>query len=62
MKRPTFSKIGHHNCLYSWAFSLFAQNFVPFTPRFDQELKGDMLLIGNSNVGPDSDPFNDSQV
>ncbi len=28
-----------------------AQNLVPFSPRYDQAIKGDMLLIGNSNVG-----------
>ncbi|TDE46609.1 T9SS type B sorting domain-containing protein [Flavobacterium rhamnosiphilum] len=28
--------------------SVFAQNLVPFTPRYDQTIKGDMLLIGNN--------------
>ncbi|MCB4797964.1 T9SS type B sorting domain-containing protein [Neotamlana laminarinivorans] len=27
------------------------QNLVPFAPRYDQAIKGDMLLIGNSNMG-----------
>ncbi|MFC4816300.1 T9SS type B sorting domain-containing protein [Flavobacterium sp. GCM10023249] len=27
-----------------------AQNLKPFTPRFDQDLKGDILLIGNNTI------------
>ena len=51
MKKPTFSRIvvivlflilGHH---------ISAQNLVPFSPRYDEAIKGDILLIGNSNVG-----------
>ena len=26
----------------------FAQNLVPFAPRYDEAIKGDILLIGNS--------------
>ena len=38
-----------------------AQNLVPFTPRYDQAIKGDMLLIGNSNLGIHvSNPYNGS--
>ncbi len=38
---------------------MFAQNLVPFSPRYDQAIKGDILLIGNSNVGLHvSDPYN----
>jgi gliding motility-associated-like protein len=38
----------------------FAQNLIPFTPRFDDDLKGDIELIGNNNLGPYSNvPFND---
>ena len=40
----------------------FAQNFVPFTPRFDQDLKGDIVLIGNNILGPDNNPFNNNSV
>ena len=35
-----------------------AQNFIPFTPRFEQDLRGDMILIGNNILGPDNNPFN----
>ncbi len=40
----------------------FAQNYVPFTPRFDEDLKGDIVLIGNNILGPDNNPFNDNTV
>lgn len=40
----------------------FAQNYVPFTPRFDQDLKGDIVLIGNNILGPDNNPFNNDNV
>jgi hypothetical protein len=29
-------------------FGMYAQNLKPFTPRFDQDLNGNMLLIGNN--------------
>lgn len=44
--------------------SVSAQNFVPFTPRFDQDIKGDMLVIGNNILNRDTsttnpnDPYN----
>ena len=41
---------------------MFAQNYVPFTPRFDQDLKGDIVLIGNNILGPDNNAFNDNSV
>ena len=60
MKKPTY-KI----CLLlvTMLLSLVAigQNLVPFQPRYDQAIKGDMLLIGNSNVGLHvTDPYNGS--
>ncbi|TCL63183.1 gliding motility-associated-like protein [Mariniflexile fucanivorans] len=30
---------------------VIAQNLVPFNPRYDEAIKGDILLIGNSNMG-----------
>jgi len=43
------------------SFESVAQNLVPFTPRYDQAIKGDMLLIGNSNLGIHvSNPYNGS--
>ena len=42
---------------------MFAQNLVPFSPRYDQAIKGDILLIGNSNVGLHvSNPYNGNQT
>lgn len=43
-----------------------AQNLKPFTPRFDRDLKGDILLIGNNILNRDTnsadpnDPYNGS--
>nr|WP_315188993.1 T9SS type B sorting domain-containing protein [uncultured Flavobacterium sp.] len=37
----------------------YSQTFEPFTPpRFNQELKGNMLLIGNNILGKDNNPLN----
>ncbi|WP_299212339.1 T9SS type B sorting domain-containing protein [uncultured Dokdonia sp.] len=44
--------------LSSISFQAFAQNLVPFTPRFDDDLKGDILTIGNTVLGPSNDPLN----
>ncbi|MEN3322154.1 T9SS type B sorting domain-containing protein [Mariniflexile soesokkakense] len=30
---------------------MLGQNLVPFSPRYDEAIKGDILLIGNSNMG-----------
>ena len=39
--------------------SMMGQNLVPFNPRYDQAIKGDILLIGNSNVGlHPTNPYN----
>ena len=35
---------------------------MPFTPRFNQDLKGDIVLIGNNILGPDNNAFNDNSV
>lgn len=37
-----------------------SQNFTPFTARFNQDIKGDMVLIGNNILGPSNNPFNDN--
>ncbi|GAL69037.1 internalin, putative [Jejuia pallidilutea] len=51
MKTPTYV----NNCIIALVLlistQLFSQNLVPFAPRYDEAIKGDMLLIGNSNVG-----------
>ena len=52
MKRPTFSRIAIKILLLFFGLQLYAQNYVPFTPRFDQDVKGDIVLIGNNILGP----------
>jgi gliding motility-associated-like protein len=59
MKRPTLFKNGLVVLFLLFCFSSMAQNLIPFAPRYDQAIKGDILLIGNSNVGLHvSDPYN----
>ncbi|PWA11586.1 T9SS type B sorting domain-containing protein [Flavobacterium laiguense] len=36
----------------------YAQNLKPFTPRFDQDLNGSMLLIGNNILSKDNNDYN----
>lgn len=59
MKKPTFLNKGLVVLLLLFSTQFFAQNLVPFAPRYDEAIKGDILLIGNSNVGLHvSDPYN----
>ncbi|WP_431157739.1 T9SS type B sorting domain-containing protein [Winogradskyella poriferorum] len=62
MKRPTFSRILILITSVIIGVQAYAQNYQPFTPRFDQDLKGDILLIGNNILGPDNNAFNDPNV
>jgi gliding motility-associated-like protein len=41
---------------------MHSQNYEPFTPRFNQDLKGDIVLIGNNILGPDNNAFNNNSV
>ena len=59
MKKPTFSRITIVVVMLLLGQLTFAQNLIPFSPRFDEALKGDILLIGNSNVGlHPTNPYN----
>lgn len=59
MEIPTYSKALLIALFLSLGFQTYSQNFVPFSPRYDEAIKGDMLLIGNSNIGIHvSDPYN----
>ncbi|MBU3823158.1 SprB repeat-containing protein, partial [Flavobacteriaceae bacterium XHP0103] len=62
MKKTTFLKNGIF--LFIILFSIevsVAQNLVPFSPRYDEAIKGDMLLIGNSNLSVHpTDPYTGS--
>lgn len=62
MKKPTYIKTSLVVLLLLFGLQSFAQNYVPFTPRFDQDLKGDIVLIGNNILGPDNNAFNDNSV
>lgn len=62
MKRPTFSRIAIIVLLLCFGLQTNAQNYEPFTPRFDQDLKGDIVLIGNNILGPNNNAFNDNSV
>ncbi|WP_082132695.1 T9SS type B sorting domain-containing protein [Bizionia psychrotolerans] len=62
MKKPTFFKISIVVTILLVSMQTIAQNFVPFTPRFNQDLKGDIRLIGNNILGPSNAPFNDNTV
>jgi len=62
MKRPTFSNTLALVLILCFGITSFAQNYVPFTPRFNEDLKGDIVLIGNNILGPDNNPFNNGSV
>ncbi len=60
MKNPTFFKHVLVALLLLFSLQTIAQNFVPFNPRFNQDVKGDILLIGNNTLGPDNNAFNNN--
>lgn len=62
MKKTTYVSIGLVVLFLLISLQSFSQNFVPFTPRFNQDLKGDIVLIGNNILGPDNNAFNDNSV
>ena len=58
MRKPTLTLV----FVAFVALVSYAQNFQPFTPRFNQDVKGDIMLIGNNILGPDNNAFNDNAV
>ena len=62
MKKTTYVNYSIVIILLLLGTQLFAQNFVPFAPRFNQDLKGDIVLIGNNILGPDNNAFNNGSV
>ncbi|MFD1162099.1 T9SS type B sorting domain-containing protein [Hwangdonia seohaensis] len=62
MKKTTYVSIGLVAILLLISLQAFSQNFVPFAPRFNQDLKGDIVLIGNNILGPDNNAFNDNST
>jgi hypothetical protein len=47
MRKPTYIKLVIAITLLLIGLDSYAQNYEPFTPRFNQDLKGDIILIGN---------------
>ncbi|MEY2869016.1 MAG: hypothetical protein RIR01_1496, partial [Bacteroidota bacterium] len=43
-------------------FASFGQNYKPFSIRYNNTLKGDMLLIGNNILGKDNNPLSDNSL
>ena len=62
MKKPTFSRLIIILSLLLIGLQSIAQNYELFTPRFNQDLKGDIVLIGNNILGPDNNAFNINSV
>ena len=62
MKKPTFSSISTIIIITLLSLQSYAQNYEPFAPRFNQDLKGDIVLIGNNILGPDNNAFNVNSV
>ncbi len=62
MNKPTFKRYPTLLLFLLFGIQTFAQNFIPFTPRYDQDIKGDIVLIGNNILGPDNNPFNDNSA
>ena len=62
MKKPTYTKASLVVVLLLFGLQAFAQNYVPLTPRFNQDVKGDIALLGNNILGPDNNAFNDISV
>src|SRR5690606_744712 len=59
MKKTTYLKNVLALLLLLFSLSGIAQNLVPFVPRYDEAIKGDMLLIGNSNLSVHrTNPYN----
>ncbi|WP_248722877.1 T9SS type B sorting domain-containing protein [Seonamhaeicola sp. ML3] len=62
MNKTTYVRFSICLVLFLVGLQMFSQNYVPFTPRFDQDLKGDIVLIGNNILGPDNNAFNNNSV
>ena len=62
MKKPTFSRLVVIILFIIFGLKGFAQNYEPFVPRFNEDLKGDIVLIGNNILGPNNDAFNNNSV
>jgi len=44
------------HCFFLVVFSALAQNYKAFSPFYNETVKGDMLMVGNTVLNPNSDP------
>lgn len=42
--------------------SVHSQNFVDFSPRFDEDINGDIIVVGNAILGPNNEPFDGTET
>ncbi|KAF2332185.1 T9SS type B sorting domain-containing protein [Flavobacterium nitrogenifigens] len=59
MRKPTNVRLILLTLFLLQSCLMLAQNHVPFTPRFDTSIRGDMMLIGNSIVNRDNGKTNE---
>ncbi|RTY83908.1 T9SS type B sorting domain-containing protein [Flavobacterium sp. ZB4P23] len=58
LKKTVFSKVAFAiSMLFLITFS-YGQNFKPFSPRFDSDVRGSMVMMGNNILGKDNNPYN----
>ena len=63
MKKTTFLKIVLLIFVFLQHFNSYSQNYIPFAPRYNQDIKGDMLFFGNSILNRAPNPntaYNDN--
>uniref|UniRef100_UPI00263954EE beta strand repeat-containing protein n=1 Tax=Flavobacterium sp. TaxID=239 RepID=UPI00263954EE len=59
MRRNTFIKRALIAVMFLLSIISYSQNYVPFTtPRYDQDIRGDMFLIGNNILNRDTNNTN----
>ncbi|MFV8351881.1 T9SS type B sorting domain-containing protein [Flavobacterium sp. XS2P14] len=62
IKKRKLIKFGFFIGIIMFQMTSYGQNIVPFTKRFNQQVKGDMLVIGNNTLGKSNAPLNDNSV
>ncbi|MFV8333189.1 T9SS type B sorting domain-containing protein [Flavobacterium sp. GSP14] len=62
IKKRNLIKFGFFIGIIMFQMTSYGQNIVPFTKRYNQQVKGDMLVIGNNTLGKSNAPLNDNSV
>ncbi|MFV8357101.1 T9SS type B sorting domain-containing protein [Flavobacterium sp. XS1P32] len=62
IKKRKLIKFGFFIGIIMFQMGSYGQNIVPFTKRFNQQVKGDMLVIGNNTLGKSNALLNDNSV